>query len=85
LRPRSDDFSTSTENRRIFYYANVLEGSAAPWSSFTAQRKKLANIGQKQVGSGSILGQARILQLWHCERNACSAICCRANAVPWKA
>ena len=48
---------------RIFNHANLFEGGAAPRRSFTAQRNKLADVGQQEVGSGSLLRQAQILQL----------------------
>jgi hypothetical protein len=83
------DLPPATKNCRILYQADLLKVASAPRRSPSTQGKKLANVGQKQVGGGRVFGQAKILQLWHCEKerrqikprnprnNVCLAACFR--------
>jgi hypothetical protein len=45
LWPCGNNLSSGAKHRRILYYTNLFERSTTPRRSFTAQRKKLADVG----------------------------------------
>jgi hypothetical protein len=78
LRSSGKDLSAAAQHGRILYQGDFLQIASAPWRRIATQRKQLADVGQEQVGNRRVFGQAEILQLWHCKRNAVSQTSARS-------